>query len=232
MVRPGYRLNDSVLLPIFPTDGQPVGLTGFKAMVPQWGIDWGRFIDIDARADDGDATAQARRLQFAYRIDTSLVNPLATLPPTIAEHPSSLAQRNLLRGWRLGLPSGQAVARAMNVPILHDDEILIGKDSDPVGNDVRPIADVSDVFAGNCPLWTYILAEARHYRETVELPVLPPGKTLSTPKLGPVGGHLVAEVFLGLMFGDGNSYLNLAPDFVPDDNPEYALRDFVKFALG
>ena len=231
MVRPGYRLNDNILLPIFPTEGQPVGLTGFKAMVPQWGIDWGRFIDIDARAFDGDQAAKQKRLQFAYRIDTSLVNPLATLPSSIAEHPSSLAQRNLLRGWRLGLPNGQRVAQAMNVPVIADEDILIGKDSDE-GNDVKPIADVSKVFAGNCPLWTYILAEARHHRENVELPVVPKGKSVATPRLGPVGGRLAAEVFLGLLFGDGHSYLNLRPEFVPEGNPSYALRDFIKFALG
>ena len=59
MVRPGYRLNDddATLLPIFPVPGQGLaeGLTGFRAMNPAWGIDWGRFIDIDARAYDGPA---------------------------------------------------------------------------------------------------------------------------------------------------------------------------------
>src|SRR5438552_13329705 len=56
MIRPDYRLNDSVLLPIFPVGappapapGFPEGLTGFRAMNPAWGIDWGRFIDIDVR---------------------------------------------------------------------------------------------------------------------------------------------------------------------------------------
>ena len=46
MIRPGYRLNDSVLLPIFPVPKQDLkgGLTGFRAMVSDWGIDWGRFI--------------------------------------------------------------------------------------------------------------------------------------------------------------------------------------------
>src|SRR5207245_472975 len=54
MVRPGYRLNDAVLLPIFPVPpGLPEGLTGFRAMNPAWAIDWGRFIDIDIRAYDG-----------------------------------------------------------------------------------------------------------------------------------------------------------------------------------
>jgi len=63
----------------------------------------GRFIDIDIRDYDVPATVK-KRLQFAYRIDTSAVNPLSNLPASVAsDPPPSLPQRNLLRGWRLGL---------------------------------------------------------------------------------------------------------------------------------
>src|ERR1700694_4706325 len=55
MIRPGYRLNDddSTLLPIFMTkDGAAAGfkdeLTGFRAVVANRAIDWGRFIDVDS----------------------------------------------------------------------------------------------------------------------------------------------------------------------------------------
>ena len=123
MIRPGYRLNDNdaTLLPIFPVPpGLPEGLTGFRAMNPAWGIDWGRFIDIDIRNFDGTVADQKKRLQFAYRLDTSLVNPLSQLPPPVAINPSSLAERNLLRGFRLGLPSGQSVAREMRLRPLAD----------------------------------------------------------------------------------------------------------------
>ena len=129
MVRPGYRLNETVLLPIFPVPRQGLreGLTGFRAMNPAWGIDWGRFIDVDIRNYDGTQEDQKKRLQFAYRIDTSLVNPLGDLPPAVASNPSSLAQRNLERAWRLGLPSGQSVAHAMRIKPLADRDIIIGK---------------------------------------------------------------------------------------------------------
>src|SRR5206468_5892395 len=121
--------NDTVLLPIFPVPrhGLREGLTGFRAMNPAWGIDWGRFIDMDIRNYDGTPEDQKKRLQFAYRIDTSLVNPLGDLPPAVASNPSSLAQRNLERAWRLGLPSGQSVARAMRIKPLADKDIIIGK---------------------------------------------------------------------------------------------------------
>jgi hypothetical protein len=143
MIRPGYRVNDAVLLPIFPAPAQglPEGLTGFRPMNPEWGIDWGRFIDIDNRAYDGDDTAKQNRLQYAYRIDTSLVNILQTLPPQVAANPSSLAARNLMRAWRMGLPSGQDVARAMNVKPLKDSEIHIG----PGLEDRLPEMTISDV---------------------------------------------------------------------------------------
>jgi hypothetical protein len=250
MVRPGYRLNDEVLKPIFPVPPDfPEGLTGFRAMNPGWGMDWARMIDIEQRAggvaldDNGktsggkDPTSQQladnrRRLQFAYRIDTSLVNPLANLPAEVASNPSSLAQRNLLRGWRLGLPSGQAVAKAMGLKPLHDEQIVIGKAVDNPGK-VSTIASLPDLaaFAGNCPLWTYILAEAMQNKVAMPIPVTG-GGTVNTPQLGPVGGRIVAEVFLGLMFGDPSSLLSLDPCWQPAEGAGYKLKDFVRYALG
>jgi heme peroxidase len=240
MIRPGYRLNDSdsTLLPIFMTPeaaklGFKDDLTGFRTMVSDRAIDWGRFIDIDIRANDGDPDKK-KRLQFAYRIDTAVVNPLSQLPAAVAANPSSLAQRNLLRAWRLGLPSGQHVAHAMGVKPMDDKDILIGKGvdtQDPADPPIVSIASVNSVFAHNCPLWTYILAEAMHNQETVKIPVKE-SVSITTPRLGPVGGRIVAEVFLGLIFGDNHSLLSLDPTWQPNGKVNYALKDFVNFALG
>jgi hypothetical protein len=237
MIRPGYRLNDNVLLPIFPDNSAGQGLGGFGARNQNWGIDWARFIDTQIRTYDGSDEDNQRRLQFAYKIDTSLVNPLKDLSSVVSDPPPSLAARNLERGWRLGLPSGQAVARAMGVTPLADDQIKIGKavSTEPQ----KPIALVNRVFAGNCPLWTYVLAEARHHSQSVNLPVrenvsAPAGRKINieTPKLGPVGGRIVVEVLVGLMFGDRTSLLNVDPQWQPASGSDYALRDFVRFALG
>lgn len=229
MVRPGYRLNDNKLLAIFPH------LVGFGPMDPEFGIDWARFIDTEVRSDDETDGVKQRRLQFAYRIDTSVVNPLANLPPQVASRPASLVERNLKRGWRLGLPSGQAVARAMGVPVLDDGAISIGKAEDNPDQPLGTILDVKDadpgIFAGNCPLWTYVLAEAMHCKADVMIPVQSP-RPVKTPQLGPVGGRLVAEVFLGLMFGDASSLLSLDRDWKPALGPNYQLKDFVRYALG
>ena len=86
------------------------------------------------------------RVQPAYKIDTSLVNPLAFLPefsvvngqppltlkniqaaPKVPPQLANLAERNLQRGVALGLPSGQEVARVLGEEPLPDSEIRIGK---------------------------------------------------------------------------------------------------------
>lgn len=251
MIRPGYRLNDDdkTLLPIFLTDDAKKNkppfdddLQGFREVDGNRAIDWGRFIDIDTRVYDGSADENKKRLQFAYRIDTSVVNPLAHLPAAVAANPSSLAQRNLERAWRLGLPSGQHVATAMGVKPLDDSEILIGKgvDTPDKGEEPFSIDKVADVFKQNCPLWTYILAEAMQKPlKEFEIPVKEK-KSISTPQLGEVGGRIVAEVFLGLIFGDNHSLLSLDPTWKPTKKvngklvpiPDYKLKDFVNYALG
>jgi Animal haem peroxidase len=252
IIRPGYRLNDddSTLLPIFPVPSQDLlnGLTGFQAMAKNRGIDWGRFIDLEgdirAYGDDPDkvkpaSTDMKRRLQFAYRIDTSVVTPLSLLPSSVAsDPPPSLPQRNLLRGFELGLPTGQSVAMAMKVKPLTDEQIIIGKAVDsPSGDDVLgPLSSVPELapFKGKCPLWTYILAEAANNRTSLGIPVKP-AMNISTPQLGPVGGRIVAEVFLGMLFGDNDSFLSAQPDWTPSirgKGEQFALRDIVAYALG
>ena len=243
MIRPGYRLNDNdfTLLPIFPVPSQGLneGLTGFRALLPHWAIDWGRFVDVDIRSQGNDNAADPntkKRLQFAYRIDTSVVNPVSMLPTAVApDPPPSLPQRNLIRSFELGLPNGQDVARAMNVTPLKDTEIAIGKavDKPEAGDVLGTIASIPElsVFRGNCPLWTYILAEAARNQETVKIPVTEDVK-VTTPRLGPVGGRIVAEVFLGLMFGDTDSLLSHDPKWKPPSGPNFALKDFVNYALG
>jgi hypothetical protein len=179
--------------------------------------------------------ADFRRLQFAYRIDTSLVDPLGSLPASVVNNdPKSLAFRNLQRGQQFKLPTGQEVAKAMEVTPLEDKDILIGQGVDESDEPHEPLPNIvsfGQVFAGKCPLWTYILAEAMHNKVSVPIPATG-GPSISTPQLGPVGGRIVAEVFLGLMFADPGSYLSTNPNWVPSGGPGYALRDFVRSALG
>ena len=243
MIRPGYRLNDAISpLPIFVADDtDPNSLGGFEAFPDSWAIDWARFIDIEERPygdlDNANNPGNPNRTQLAYRIDTSLVNPLGALPARVAsDPPPSLAARNLLRGWRLRLPTGQDVARAMGLEPLDDKDILIGKFTGDTNDIVGSIVDAKaggPAFAGNCPLWTYVLAET--HKATVQLKTSDGVKPIETRQLGPVGGRIVAETFVGLLANDSTSFLNRDPLWRPSPNiaPNgvFGLRELVLAAL-
>jgi hypothetical protein len=145
-------------------------------------------------------------LQRSMRIDTTLSKPLFALPfipPNNPSQPQSLAQRNLLRGRAFSLPSGQAVACALGV--------------DPL--DSGDLGDVDELgFAVETPLWFYILREA--------------DKQADGRRLGPVGGRIVAEVFVGLLEGDRFSFLRANPTWTPTfgENGDFRIADLLKFA--
>lgn len=227
MVRPGYRLSETIgPLSIFAKDPLKA-LTGFREFPNTWAIDWNLFIDLQPR-DPADTT----RTQLAYKMDTSLVSPLGDLPASIAVDPSILAQRNLQRGWRLRLPNGQDVARAMGLKPLTDDHILIGKFTGDKADIVGTIDGIDPAFKNNCPLWTYILAET--VETDVSIKTTKGEKKIKTRKLGPVGGRIVSETFVGLLLGDSNSYLSLDPLWTPTSlavNGVFGLRELIATAL-
>ncbi|UZN05168.1 peroxidase family protein [Cellulomonas sp. S1-8] len=147
-VRGRYRLNTVVGAPD-PADPQSRGglatfrsgsvkdepLThfgGFRPLPRFWTVEWARFFEVDG--------AGADERQHTRRIDTRLANPLAALPREIGGDMPSLTARNLIRGARLLLPSGQAVAARMGLRRLTEDQI--GLDGSPA------------------PLWFYVLREA------------------------------------------------------------------------
>jgi hypothetical protein len=226
MVRPGYRLSETIgPLSIFAPDPLKA-LTGFREFPNTWAIDWNLFMDLAPR-DPADTT----RTQLAYKIDTSLVNPLGNLPPSVAVNPNVLALRNLERGWRLRLPSGQDAARAMGIKPLKDSEILIGKFTGDSADIIGSIDSIDPGFKENCPLWTYILAET--VQSDVTLKTTKGDKKIKTRKLGPVGGRIVVETFIGILLGDSSSYLNLDPLWTPTlaVNGVFGLRELIKTAL-
>ena len=208
------------------------GLNGFDEFPNQWAIDWSLFFDIKGSISKGGI----ERVQPAYKIDTALVNPLGFLPefskPALTTgdltvdslqskpvdpvmDPSNLAQRNLLRGFAMGLPSGQDVARAMGLIPIEDKNLKIGKAvvADFPGSPTLLSLDPS--FKDNAPLWFYVLAEAQY--EWFQRATAKGGKAdLEPVRLGTVGGRIVAETLIGLLWGDGSSYLRQAPNWKPD----------------
>lgn len=80
-------------------------------------------------------------------------------------------------------------------------------------------ADLGLPRRGGAPLWYYVLREAE---------VLAGGR-----HLGPVGGRIVAEVFLGLLAADPSSYLSTDPGWtptLPSARPgEFTMSDLIRF---
>lgn len=221
MIRPVYRLNTTLAGTDFPVTGLGDGrqlifdvrsddhlaesLVGFREFPTPWALDWSLFF----RMEPNPPVAGPDRLQPAYKIDTSLVNPLGTLPLSVASDQRSLPARNLVRGLKMSLPSGQAVARAMGFMPIPDANLTVRKaiNPDPTDNPVIPLTRISEDFAGNAPLWYYILAEAQ--QQFVD--------AASEIRLGDVGGSIVGEVFVGLLWADSHSYIQQHPGWQPSE---------------
>ena len=128
--------------------------------------------------------------QRAKRIDGTLPNCLIVMPRQVTGEEegsdfSSLANRDLERGRTVGLASGEAIAREMGVEPLSEDQI--------------GLAELGWKY--ETPLWLYILKEAD---------VLEDGD-----RLGSVGGRIVAEVLVGMIESDSESYRAVEPSWTP-----------------
>lgn len=167
-----------------------------------------RFIGWQTFFDFGDGEVRPNK-----RIDTKLSTPLFDLPlGTIAsgDRPTSLAVRNLLRHVTWQLPSGQAIAQAMGVPAL-------------TAADLSELKGLGSNLDTSTPLWYYILKEAELAADGLHL--------------GPVGGRIVAEVFIGLLQLDDRSYLSASPNWKPtlpqragNVTGQYTTVDFLAYA--
>jgi hypothetical protein len=148
--------------------------------------------------------------QNAMLIDPKLAKALADLPPDGA----ALVLLNLHRGQALGLPSGPDVARAIGEQPLGA-AALVG----PLGS-ARLDKATRAALIGATPLWYYVLCEALAVSEGA--------------RLGPVGGRIVAEVLLGLLEGDPQSYIRQWPEWRPDlsnhADKSFTMADLARFA--
>jgi hypothetical protein len=221
---PGVRANFATFEQLFQFTGSardangdpaPFAGTGLSTLPRNWVIEWDRFVDKGAVRPD----------HFARRIDTQLAPPLTEmlnqtgpgLSPDIKELLRALAMRNLLRGYLLSIPTGQAVAGALKIPALTVDELHSGNSAA-----FNQTLDAGG-FQTKTPLWYYILKEAE---------VKANGNSL-----GPVGSRIVTETLIGQIREDPYSYLN-APDgpWSPeqgvknDGEPIVSINDLFRFA--
>ncbi len=227
------------------------GLNGNRAFPDEWAIDWGLFFETRGTMTPDQIAMGAQKVQPSYKIDTSLVNPLAFLPDfsqsgtpkaTTAEgfaKPkagaiANLALRNLMRGQASGLASGQDVARAMGIEPLSDEDLMVGKATVAGLTTNRSITDYGDSFRGQAPLWFYVLAEAQYTwcSRARALAGDDLAKNTLPGHLGPVGARLVAETFVALMELDPDSVLHAPRHWQPTygQGPRFGMVDLIRTA--
>jgi heme peroxidase len=207
MVRPSYRAN------LAGDDGKPFFGFIFDTSAPTSDPDDlrggfrapRRFVGWQTFFDFGDGQVKRNK-----RIDTRISTPLFHLPiGAIASHsgPTALPVRTLLRQVTWELPSGQALAHVMGVTGLGP-------------ADLDELHSLGLGLERSTPLWYYVLKEAELIEDGLHL--------------GPVGGRLVAEVVIGLLQSDRESYLSYGPrwrPFLPSrDAGDFRMVDFLTFA--
>ncbi len=221
MVRPSYDFNVNFNFSgkggAFPADLDLLftftalsgGLGGFDTLPHNWIIEWEHILD-GAKGPGG----KARRFDTAlasiggvglFALTSEGGAPLT--PPDAGR----LAVRNLLRGYRLRMPTGQAVAKHLGLPVLTRHQLRAAAISKDQKDKLVP-------FETRTPLWYYLLAEAKHHGGN---------------RLGPVGGTIVAEVLVGLVRRSTHSIL-AEPGWqpsLPSANPgQFDLADLLRFA--
>lgn len=216
-IRPSYRLNfgrpkapfrhSPFFAFIFddtqdPNNPDPDDLRG-RTRAPRRFVDWQTFFKFDAT-----------NFRPNKRIDGKLSSVVMTLPGRQLPVPppglpndgvQSLASRNLMRHVNFGIPSGQAIAQRMGLPVLTPAQL----------DSLKPFN-----MEKSTPLWFYILKEAELMEDGL--------------RLGPVGGRIVGEVFIGLLKADKTSYLAVQPNWtpvLPSATPgEFHMTDLLTFA--
>ena len=209
MVRSQYPVNEANQeIEIFD---ERFNLLGFEPVPPEFTVDWSFLLEV----------AEDRDPENSRAIDHLLADELVRLPPLVAGGDArpqdvSLAFRNLLRGYVLGLPSGQRVeaalvARGYPIEIEQDlrlREILAGANLD---------VESRGRLEQHTPLFLYLMREA--------------GIRGGGNRLGPVGSAILMEVF-GAMLVSGDTFLRVdgwTPDPDIARNGDLTLADIVRY---
>ena len=176
MVRSRYPVNqghrECRAIEIFDERFRTLGLS---PVPPELTVDWQFLLDVNPNQDSEKSKA----------IDHLLADELVNLPLPVAGRDArpqdrSLAFRNLLRGYVLGLPSGQRVETALvarGYPIEIEQDLRLGEILAGVDLDV----ETRNRLANHTPLFLYLMREA--------------GVRGGGNRLGPVGSAILMEVF-------------------------------------
>jgi len=168
------------------SDGAPI-----LRLPSDWIIDWRRFFDFSGILEDGAPKYKPPKTgpNLARKIDTFIDMDLASMQhfpqAEIPEGSRSIAARNLLRGFALGLPSAEEVAAWIDeASPLTRQEIVSGHED----------CFNTPSLTGRTPLWYYILKEAEVKR--------------GGNGLGSLGSRIVAETLIALIKNSRYSILD------------------------
>lgn len=183
MVRSVYPVNENN--PAIELFDERFGTEGFGQVPPELTVDWRFLLDVE----------KCFTFVNSKAIDHLLADELIRMPDPVVgrnapANDRSLAFRNLLRSYVLGLPSGQRVAKA-----LKDKGYPIDPKQDLKFDDIHGwacLGDDGDKIAKHTPLFFYLMREG--------------GVINSGQKLGPVGSAILLEVF-GNMLVHCDSFL-------------------------
>ena len=189
------------------TSASPSG-DGAPRLPANWVANWLLLFDFS----ENPGVESDPHMNLARPLNTVLAEKLAELeefrsiPETALRH---LAIRNLLRGSQVGLPSGQAVARAMGVEPLTGEQVAKG----PHGEVIRRLG-----FDTQTPLWYYILKEAEELH--------------SGQHLGEVGSTIVVETFHGLLENSVDTFMkekDWSPSLPSADPTKFTMADMLVY---
>lgn len=183
-VRSNYPVNTD--MPVIELFDERFSTTGFSPVPTDLVIDWRYLLPIDP------AIAPVMTKAFNHE----LVDELIRMPDPIVgkratDRERSLAFRNLLRGYVLGLPSGQHIVDAMaklGVPVKPSQQLNLDKITgwDKIDEPTRRKLDK------HTPLFLYLMRES--------------GEIAKGKHLGPLGSAIVLRTF-GSMLLNCKSYL-------------------------
>ena len=196
-----FRFGHSMIRPAYKLKGEPeakieqiLGLSlakrppGQVDLLEQSGGGWRRKDSYSVLWPDFAGPKAANK---ARCFDTLIARGLGSLtfagngmPGHVITH---LAQRNLLRGFSLSIPTGQAVAAGFGIQPISPADLMDGETPD------MQMALQMGGLAERSPLWYYVLREAKLHAQGQHL--------------GEVGSRIVAETIVGLLKADPNSYI-------------------------
>ena len=178
------------------------GGSAIPTLPANWIIDWDRFIDKDQQAARGIDT------NLALELGDMINEGRGVSEPGLKGLLRMLAQRNLLRGYKMSLPTGQAIANAIGVTPLSAAELSRDPETDAIMNAAG--------FFDATPLWYYVLKEAEFQN--------------SGHRLGVVGTHILAKTFVGLLRSDPDSIMTAGSNWNPSQGVGVSsITELVKF---